>query len=101
MIVLEAMAAGVPVVSTAVGGIPEMVTEREAWLVPAGDPAALAAALGKALGDPAESANRATAARGRLDRDFATRPWVDRHAELYRSLLERRHERPRRYLGAK
>jgi glycosyltransferase involved in cell wall biosynthesis len=49
-VLLEAMAAGVPVVATAVGGIPELVADgRHALLVPAADPAALANALGRLL----------------------------------------------------
>lgn len=50
---LEAMAAGVPVVATAVGGVPDVVCHGETGLlVPPGDPAALAAALASLLGDP-------------------------------------------------
>ncbi|MGA9762551.1 MAG: glycosyltransferase [Gaiellaceae bacterium] len=47
--VVEAMASGLPVVSTAVGGIPEMVGEGAGILVPPSDPAALAGALGAVL----------------------------------------------------
>ena len=51
-VLLEAMAAGVPVVATAVGGIPEIVTHEEsALLAPAGDPAALANVLTRVLTD--------------------------------------------------
>jgi glycosyltransferase involved in cell wall biosynthesis len=57
---LEAMAAGVPVVATATGAVPEVVGDA-ALLVPVGDPEALAAALDRALVD--------TATRARLVRD--------------------------------
>jgi glycosyltransferase involved in cell wall biosynthesis len=51
-VIMEAMAAGVPVVSTAIGGIPEMVSENETgFLVPSGDPAALAGAIEKVIDD--------------------------------------------------
>ena len=47
------MASGLPVVSTTVGGIPEMVSEREGILVAPDDPTALAAALDSVLSNPA------------------------------------------------
>lgn len=54
LVVLEAMAAGVPIVATTVGGIPETLRDREsALLVPAGDPEALCAGIGALLGDRA------------------------------------------------
>jgi glycosyltransferase involved in cell wall biosynthesis len=52
--VVEALAVGTPVVSTAVGGVPEIVRDGEnGLLVPAGDPVALAAALTRFVGDAA------------------------------------------------
>lgn len=52
--VMEALALGVPVVATAVGGIPEAVTDGvEGLLVPPRSPAALAAAISRVIGDPA------------------------------------------------
>jgi glycosyltransferase involved in cell wall biosynthesis len=49
---MEAMAAGVPVVSTALSGIPELVEDgRSGLLAAAGDPASFALALGRVLGD--------------------------------------------------
>ncbi len=61
----EAMAFGLPVVATAVGGLPDAVgcDGERGWLVPAGDPAALARALDDALADPAMLAGRGARAR--------------------------------------
>ncbi len=51
--VVESLAVGTPVISTAVGGVPEVVTDGEnGLLVPAGDPDALAAAIGRFFGEP-------------------------------------------------
>jgi len=64
LVVLEALTAGVPVVASAVGGIPDQVRDgREALLVPPGDAVALAAALRAVLTDPARA--RALGAAGR------------------------------------
>jgi glycosyltransferase involved in cell wall biosynthesis len=61
--ILEAMAVGLPVVSTTVGGIPELVDDgRSGVLVPPGDARALAQALIAVLGDPARG--RAMGAAG-------------------------------------
>lgn len=64
MSVLEAMAAGLPVVTTPVGGIPDLITSGQTGLlVPPGDPAALAKALAALLDDPAHRAQLGNAAR--------------------------------------
>lgn len=63
-VVMEAFAYGRPVVATSVGGIPEVVIDGvTGWLVPPGDPGALAAALIEALTDPAEARRRGVAGR--------------------------------------
>ncbi len=87
LVLLEAMAAGVPVVASAVGGIPEVLEEGAAGrLVPYGDPEALAGALAETLADGPEIRRRVDRARRRaigLDWSVA----VERHRALYRALL--------------
>jgi glycosyltransferase involved in cell wall biosynthesis len=84
MILLEAIAAGVPVVSFGVGGVPGVVDESSAWLVPERDVDALARAVRHALTDPAEAARRAEAARAVLAERFGVEPWLDRYEAVYR-----------------
>jgi len=68
---MEAMAAGTPVVSTRVSGIPELIEDgREGLLVPERDALALAAALERLLDEPALGPRLALAARARVEREF-------------------------------
>jgi glycosyltransferase involved in cell wall biosynthesis len=70
-VALEASAAGVPVVATAVGGTPEVVADGETGLlVPAGDPDALAGALLTLLRDPAVRSRMVAAGRRRMRERF-------------------------------
>jgi glycosyltransferase involved in cell wall biosynthesis len=82
----EAMAAGIPIATTNVGGVPDVVSTGEALLVPPEDPAALARAIRIVYDDPAAAATRARAARARLNAEFAFEPWIDRYDTIYRSL---------------
>jgi glycosyltransferase involved in cell wall biosynthesis len=80
------MAAGVPVASTAGGGIPEMIDhEVNGLLAPVGDGAALAAAVDRLLDDPALARRLAEAART-LVRDFDIERTIERTEALYREL---------------
>jgi glycosyltransferase involved in cell wall biosynthesis len=89
IVLFEAMAAGVPVVVAAVGGVPDVVGDGEAALVPPDDPRALAAALRRVLADPASAGARTAAAGRRLATQFAVDPWLDRYEQVYESLLNR------------
>ncbi|GJG87863.1 hypothetical protein tb265_30440 [Gemmatimonadetes bacterium T265] len=87
--ILEAMAAGLPVVACAVGGVPELVTDgATGFLVPAADPGALAAALARAL-QPGAAARLGGAGRAWVEMHGAIGPWVDRHAALYEAARRR------------
>lgn len=87
---LEAMAGAVPIVTTAVGGVPDIVSGTEALLVPSESPAALSRAIAEVFAAPEAAALRAGRARERLTRQFAPAPWIHRHREIYRNILVRR-----------
>jgi glycosyltransferase involved in cell wall biosynthesis len=71
---MEAMAAGCPVVSCPVSGVPELIRDGEhGLLVPPHDPHALANALQRLLGDPTLRRQLAAAARLRIEEDFDAR----------------------------
>ncbi len=81
---LEAMALGVPVVASRLGGLREIIADGvDGRLVPPGDPAALAAALGRVLLDRALAARLGAAARARVEREFSASAWFQRHQDLY------------------
>jgi len=84
IVLFEAMAAGVPIVATRVGGVPDVVSPAEAALVAPADPAALAAAIRALYRNPALGRERAQRASTRLASDFAVDPWVERYAAIYR-----------------
>ena len=85
---MEAMAAGAPVVTTAVSGIPELVDDgREGDVVAPGDAEALAAALRRQLDDPALRRRYAQAARAKVEREFDTRAESARLLEHFGACL--------------
>jgi glycosyltransferase involved in cell wall biosynthesis len=79
----EAIAAEVPVVVTAVGGVPAVVTSREALLVPPESPEALAAALRDVYEDTAGARRRARGAAARVAEHFGLDPWLDAYERIY------------------
>ncbi|MEW2463677.1 MULTISPECIES: glycosyltransferase [unclassified Streptomyces] len=87
--VAEAMAAGRPVVATAVGGNPELL-EGRGILVPPADPAALADGLQRVLGDRDTAAALGRGAREWAMANLTADVMVDRYIALYRQLLEDR-----------
>ncbi len=84
----EAMALGKPVVASAAGGNPELVEDgMSGLLVAPRDPAALASAVERLLGDPGLAVRLGRAARERVLAGFSTDVRLDRIEALYRSLV--------------
>lgn len=86
--VLEAMAARIPVVSSAIGGTDELIEDgRGGLLVPPGDSEALAAALRRVLGDEELRRSLATRARERVEQGLTREQMASRVTGVYRQLL--------------
>jgi glycosyltransferase involved in cell wall biosynthesis len=89
--VLEAMAAGLPVVGSHVGGVPELVVEGETGLlVEAGDPQSLAAALDTLVEDAELRRRMGDAGRERARERFDLERFWEAHRELYSRELAKR-----------
>jgi sugar transferase (PEP-CTERM/EpsH1 system associated) len=85
--ILEAMACGLPVVATNVGGNPELVQDGVTGsLIPVGDPATLSAQLERYATDPALLRSYGTAARHRVEQQFSIPTMLANYAELYRDM---------------
>jgi glycosyltransferase involved in cell wall biosynthesis len=87
MALLEAMGAGVAVVTTDVGGIPEIADERTARLVAPGDPDAIATAVAGLLADGAARAAQVRAARARVEERFTAQRNADGVLAVYERAL--------------
>jgi colanic acid/amylovoran biosynthesis glycosyltransferase len=86
-VVLEAMACGIPVVATDVGGVSEVVTDGvEGFVVGPRDPAGLAQALRRLAGDPSLRARMGVAGRERIERDFTLDAQLDDLLAMYREV---------------
>jgi colanic acid/amylovoran biosynthesis glycosyltransferase len=80
---IEPMAYGIPVLSTAVGGVPELLEDDAGVMVPPADAKALAAAIHRLIGDPAWRGRLVENGRRRVEQGWAVKPVV---AELLKRL---------------
>ena len=85
-VILESMAAGLPVVATDVGGNREAILDGiTGWLIPHKDPGALAAKIIDLLRDPAKAKEWGIGGRERVNRMFTVKRMVAAHINLYES----------------
>lgn len=88
MVLLEAMGAGLPVVSTSVGGIPEALQQgRAGLLVPPNQPSALADAVARLVRAPREASSLARAGRRRYEACYSREAMGRSYLDLYQRLL--------------
>ena len=93
-VILEAMATGLPVVASAVGGIPEVIQHgRTGWLVPAEDPRAMADALSRLLSSPGMRSAFGDAGRRLVEDRYSMSHMVRSHGALFERLLAARRGR--------
>lgn len=84
IVALEAMGAGVPIVSTAVGGVPELLGGGAGgWLVPPEDPPALASAMDAVLSLRKEAEARVLFGRTRVESELSVKEWARLHEGVY------------------
>jgi glycosyltransferase involved in cell wall biosynthesis len=86
-IILETAAAAVPLITTNVGGIPEVFGPQSSRLVPPGDAAALAAAIRTALADPAGLRNQTLTLQARVKAEFSADVMTDGVLDAYVAAL--------------
>ncbi|MCC6891098.1 MAG: glycosyltransferase family 4 protein [Hyphomicrobiales bacterium] len=90
-VVLEAAAAGLPVIATRVGGVPEIFGADSHHLVPPGDAAALADAIAAAIEDRGGRHSASLRLKSRLRASFSVDAMVEAVIEAYGAALVRRH----------
>jgi glycosyltransferase involved in cell wall biosynthesis len=89
--VLEAAAAGCPIIATRVGGVPEIVRDgTTGLLVPPGDPKAMADAILSLLNDPHRAQELARAAQTLVEREYSTEAWARKWETLYSQEVRRK-----------
>jgi len=89
MVLLEAMAAGVPIATYAVGGIPMVVDSSMAYLAEPANLAQLIDVTRSALDDPGDARNRVYQARAAIDMRFSPGAWLERIEAVYDEILGR------------
>jgi L-malate glycosyltransferase len=98
--VIEGMAAGLPVVATRVGGVPEIIEDgRSGLLVPAGDDETMAERILRLATNPALGRQLGQAGRARAQALFSQETMTTGYARMYREMTEKKASERQRILG--
>lgn len=90
LVLIEAMACGVPIAASAVGGIPEIIRDGETgYLAASGDVAGLATAIASIIESPERRGAMATASISRVRDTYSLERYAARHVDLYRAIGRR------------
>lgn len=92
MVMLEAMNAAVPVITTMVGGIPDMVGSDDAWCCAPGDVQALATSFAEAVQESPQRAARIARATALVADRFSVQRWLESHLQVYEGVAPSRAE---------
>jgi L-malate glycosyltransferase len=94
LVAIESQAAGVPVVATTAGGLPEIISDhRTGWLVPTNDPRALADAIIHAARNPHQRSEIAASARQTVQENFSPALLTSKVEQAYERILGKRLQR--------
>jgi len=89
LVLLEALSASLPVITTRVGAIPEIISDgKEGFLIDRGDVVALADRTARLVGDPELRARMSFCARRRYERDFTAEHFADRLGAIWRWIMD-------------
>jgi glycosyltransferase involved in cell wall biosynthesis len=92
IVILEAMAVGCPIIATAVGAIPQVLSQESAWIVPVDDETALVHALREALSNTSAATDRAAEAKsvflGFYERDVMGQRYLELYERAWRARID-------------